>query len=119
MRRDAGTSRNSVEASFDHPSETRFSLGLREWPLVLFRSLVRLPTTLCGPHDNLSGEIVRLRLNAGFQTAMPVALPSIAGEPVQRNAASQASESVVEAVSDLLLTSIIVLAVLSQVRVSE
>lgn len=114
MRRDAGTSRSSVEASFDHPSETRFSLGLREWPLVLFRSLARLPTTLCGSHGNLSGEFVHLRLQA-----MPVALPSIAGELVQRNAASRASESVVEAVSDLLLASIIVLAVLSQVRVSE
>jgi hypothetical protein len=38
---------------------------------------------------------------------------------VQRDAAYQASESVVEAVSDLLLASIIVLAVLSHVRVSE
>ena len=44
---------------------------------------------------------------------MLVVLPSIAGVPVQRDAASQASESVVEAVSELLLASIIVLAVLS------
>ena len=50
---------------------------------------------------------------------MLAALPSIAGLPSQRDAASQASESVVEAVSDLLLASIIVLAVLSHVRVSE
>lgn len=58
-------------------------------------------------------------LRASLQTAMPAALPSIAGLFVQRNAASQASESVVEAVSDLLLASIIVLAVLSHARVSE
>lgn len=38
---------------------------------------------------------------------------------MQRNAASRASESVVEAVSDLLLASIIVLAVLLLPRVSE
>ena len=38
---------------------------------------------------------------------------------MQRNAASQASESVIEAVSDLLLASIIVLAVLSHARVSK
>ena len=36
---------------------------------------------------------------------MLVVLPSIAGLPVQRNAASQASESMVGAVSDLLLAS--------------
>lgn len=62
---------------------------------------------------------MRLRPQASLQTAMSAVLPSIAGSPVQRNAAAQASESVGEAVSDLLLASIVVLAVLLHARVSE
>lgn len=62
---------------------------------------------------------MRLRPQASLQTAMPAARPSIAGVLVQRNAASQASESVVDAVSDLLLASTVVLAVLTHPRVSE
>lgn len=62
---------------------------------------------------------MRLRPQASLQTAMLAALSAIAGLRVQRNAASQASESVVAAVSDLLLASKVVLAVLSQPRVSE
>jgi hypothetical protein len=69
--------------------------------------------------DDLSGSCLRLLPQASLQTAMLAALLSIAGLPVQRNAASQASESVVDAVSDLLLASIILLAVLSHARVSE
>ncbi len=50
---------------------------------------------------------------------MLAVLSSITGLLVQRNAASQASESVVDAVSDLLLASIVVLAVLLLARVSK
>ena len=56
---------------------------------------------------------------ASLQTAYLLLCLSITGLPVQRDAASQTSESVVDTVSDLLLTSIIVLAVLLHARVSE
>lgn len=119
VRPDAGTNRSCVEASFDHRPETRFFCGLREQPLVPFSYPTICLTGNCELHAGLGGENMRLRPQASLQTAMSAVLPSIAGSPVQRNAAAQASESVGEAVSDLLLASIVVLAVLLHARVSE